>query len=129
MDNSPGPFKGNVYVVYSNNNSLDGADVAFRRSTDGGLTFSPSIFLNARPGADRPQWFPYVTVDRTTGRVNVFYFDQGIATSGHLTQVSYQYSDDGGVTWSRPADLEVARSRQDGGTIRPNPTLAITTRQ
>src|SRR5436190_2534831 len=123
VDNSPGPFKGNVYVVYSNNNSLDGADVAFRRSTDGGLTFSPGIFLNARPGADRPQWFPYVTVDRTTGRVNVFYFDQGIETSGHLTQVSYQYSDDGGVTWSRPADLEGRPFKAGWGNDTSQPNL------
>jgi hypothetical protein len=106
VDNSPGPHRGNVYVVYSRNNSLDGADVGFQRSTDGGVTFSPPILLNARPGADRPQWFPFVSVDRTTGRVHVFYYDQGVDTSGHLTQVSYQYSDDGGLTWTRPVGLE-----------------------
>ena len=40
---------------------------------------------NAHPGADRAQWFPYVAVDSTTGRVWVFYYDQGVATSGGLS--------------------------------------------
>src|SRR5262249_23266658 len=53
VDSSPSAFSGTVYVVYSNNNSLDGADVAFQRSASGGVTFSPPIFLNAKPGADR----------------------------------------------------------------------------
>jgi hypothetical protein len=105
IDLSPGPFANNVYVVYSNNNSRDGADVAFLRSTDGGATFGPLVLLNSRPGADRAQWFPFVTVDRMTGRVWVFYYDQGIDTSGDLTEVTYTFSDDGGVTWTRPATL------------------------
>ncbi|HYP06440.1 MAG TPA: hypothetical protein VER03_09380 [Bryobacteraceae bacterium] len=123
VDNSTGPYKGTVYAVYSNNNSLDGADVAFRRSTDGGLTFSTASLLNARPGNDRAQWFPFVTVDRQTGRVNVFYFDQGIASSGHLTQVSFQYSDDGGTTWSRPADLEGRSFKAGWGNDTTQPNL------
>lgn len=103
VDKSAGAFAGSVYIVYSNNNSRDGADVTLQKSTDGGLTFSSPIFLNSRPGADRPQWFPFVTVDQTTGRVWVYYYDQGVASSGDLTQVSYQYSDNGGSTWSKPA--------------------------
>jgi hypothetical protein len=105
IDTSPGQFANNVYIVYSNNNSRDGADVAFRRSTDGGVTFGPAVLLNSRPGADRAQWFPFVTVDRTSGRVWVFYYDQGIDTSGDRSEVTYTFSDDGGVTWTRPAAL------------------------
>jgi len=105
VDQSPGAHRGNIYVVYSNNNSLDGADVVLQRSTDRGLTFSAPVLLNARPGHDRSQWFPYVTADRNTGRVWVYYYDQGVATSGDLTEISYLYSDDGGVNWSRPAPL------------------------
>jgi len=105
VDRSPGAFKGNVYVVYSNNNSRDGADISFRRSTDGGVTFSPAVTLNSRPGADRAQWFPYVTVDGTTGRVYVSYYDQGIAASGDLTETTYLFSDDGGTTWHKPMPI------------------------
>jgi hypothetical protein len=52
---------------------LDGADIVFQRSTGKGLTFSAPLELNAAPGEDRPQWFPWVTVDSTSGRVHVFY--------------------------------------------------------
>ena len=105
VDNSRGPRRGNIYLVYANNNSGDGADIVFQRSTDKGLTFSAPLELNAAPGEDRPQWFPWVTVDSTTGRVHVFYYDQGIDTSGDLTEVSYLFSDDGGRHWSAPVPL------------------------
>ncbi|HYL39051.1 MAG TPA: hypothetical protein VEV17_24250, partial [Bryobacteraceae bacterium] len=105
VDTSNGPFQANVYVVYANNNNGDGADVVFHRSVDGGATFSPPVYLNSNPGFDREQWFPYVTVDSTTGRISVIYYDQGIATSGDLTELTWTYSDDGGVTWSKPSPL------------------------
>jgi hypothetical protein len=105
VDNSYGKYRGNIYLVYANNNSGDGADIVFQRSTDKGVTFSAPLELNAGPGEDRPQWFPWVTVDTTTGRVHVFYYDQGIDTSGDLTEVSYLFSDDGGKHWSAPVPL------------------------
>jgi hypothetical protein len=123
VDNSAGPFKGNVYVVYSNNNSLDGADVLFQRSTDSGVTFSAPVAINSSPGNDRAQWFPFVTVDKTTGRVTVFYYDQGVDTSGHLTEVTYLYSDDGGSTWSRPAPLTDRPFKAGWGNDTGQPNL------
>ncbi len=106
VDNSGNPVtRGNIYLVFANNNNHDGADVAFQRSTDGGLTWSAAALIDSRPGADRAQWFPWVNVDNSTGRVWVFYYDQGIATSGDLTETTYLYSDNGGLTWSRPAPL------------------------
>jgi hypothetical protein len=123
VDKSAGPFRGNVYVVYSNNNSRDGADVAFQRSADGGITFSAPVLLNSRPGNDRAQWFPFVTADRNTGRVYVFYYDQGVDTSGDLTQVTYLYSDDGGGTWSRPAQLTDQPFKAGWGNDSSQPNL------
>src|SRR5262249_7964133 len=105
VDNSGGPNAGNVYVVYADNDSHDGADIMFHRSTNGGASFSPGVLLNARPGSDRAQWFPYIAVDNVTGRVSVMYYDQGVATSGDMTEVTWMYSDDGGVTWSKPSPL------------------------
>jgi hypothetical protein len=105
VDNSRGPHKGTVYLVYANNNSGDGADIMFQKSTDGGRTLTAPIEINAAPGEDRPQWFPWVSVDSHTGRVSVFYYDQGIDTSGDLTEVSYTFSDDAGAHWSAPVPL------------------------
>ncbi|MDB4964699.1 MAG: glycosyl hydrolase, repeat-containing protein [Myxococcales bacterium] len=105
VDNSRGRHHGNVYVVHTTNDNHDGADIAFHRSIDGGRTFEPTVILNSRPGHDRAQWFPSVSVDDTLGRVYVMYYDQGVASSGDLTQTSYTFSDDGGVTWTRPRAL------------------------
>jgi Big-like domain-containing protein len=105
VDTSGGPNNGTIYVVYGNNNSNDGSDIMFQRSTDQGLSFSPAVTINSRPGADRPQWFPWVTVDKTTGRVWTFYYDEGISPAGDLTEASAQYSDDAGSTWSKPMPL------------------------
>ena len=66
-------------MAYSNNNNHDGADAVVQISTNQGTTFGSPILLDSRPGADRAQWFPWVTVDRNTGRVYVFYYDQGIS--------------------------------------------------
>jgi hypothetical protein len=105
VDTSGGPNNGNIYVVYSNNNANDGADIMVQRSIDQGVSFSPPVAINSRPGADRPQWFPWATVDTTTGRAWVFYYDQGIAAAGDLSEASVQHSDDGGLTWSPPTPL------------------------
>lgn len=96
---------GDVYAVYAENNSNDGADIAFQRSTTNGATWTSPLYVNSRPGNDRAQWFPWINVDQSTGRIHVFYYDQGIDTSGDLTEVSHTYSDDGGNTWSAPAPL------------------------
>ncbi len=96
--------EGNVYVAYASNNNRDGSDIAFHRSTNGGVSFSPAVLLNARPGLDRSQWFPYVTADPTTGRVYVTYYTQ-VGNSGDLTASAFIFSDDGGVTWSRQSQL------------------------
>ncbi len=106
VDNSPVvATRGNIYIVYADNTLNDGADIAFQKSIDGGLNFTAPVNLNARPGTDRPQWFPVVTVDTTSGRVWVFYYDQGVADSGDTMETSAVYSDDGGVTWSKQVSL------------------------
>jgi hypothetical protein len=123
VDTSAGPFSGSVYVVYSQNHTRDGSDVAFQKSTNGGVSFSSVVLLNARPGSDRAQWFPFVTVDRNNGRVWVYYYDQGIASSGDLTEVTYLYSDDGGATWSKPAPLTLRPFKAGWGNDTSQPNL------
>jgi hypothetical protein len=123
VDKSHGRGHGNVYVVYADNDSGDGADIAFQRSTDEGVTFSTPVLLNSRPGEDRAQWFPWVTVDSTTGRVHVFYYDQGIAESGDLTEVTHTYSDDGGEHWKQPLPLTTRPFHAGWGNDTSQPNL------
>ena len=49
VDNSTGPNKGNLYLVYVNNSKKDGGDIAFQRSTNRGSSFSTPVFLNKPP--------------------------------------------------------------------------------
>jgi RHS repeat-associated protein len=105
VDNSGGINQGHLYLVYVANSVNDRADIAFQVSRDGGWTFSSPILLNSRPGDDRGQWFPWVTVDKDTGRVHVSYYDQSIDQIGDLTETTQLFSDDAGATWSKPAPL------------------------
>ncbi|HWL88090.1 MAG TPA: hypothetical protein VNO21_19945 [Polyangiaceae bacterium] len=123
VDNSGGKHKGTIYVAYANNELNDGADISFQRSTDGGATFSAPITLNSRPGHDRAQWFPWVAVDRDTGRVHVFYFDQGLDTTGDLTETTETFSDDGGVTWSRPRPISARPFKAGWGNDTGQPNI------
>lgn len=114
---------GDVYLVYANNDSFDGADIVFQRSTDGGLTFSAPALVNAAPGLDRAQWFPWVATDDRSGRVYVYYYDQGIATSGDLSEVSVTWSDDRGDTWSAPVPLTRRPFKAGWGNNTGQPNL------
>ncbi len=105
VDRSTGANQGNIYIVYADNTLNDGADTVFQKSIDGGLNFTAPVRLNARAGLDRPQWFPVVTVDSSTGRIWVFYYDQGVADSGDAMETSAVYSDNGGVSWSNQISL------------------------
>ncbi|MEK7731579.1 MAG: sialidase family protein, partial [Planctomycetota bacterium] len=123
VDVSAGPHSGTIYVVYSDNDAGDGADVMFQRSTNQGTVFSAPTALNSRPSADRAQWFPAVTVDKTTGRVWVFYYDQGIDASGDRTETTALYSDDGGVAWSNPFPLSPRPFHAGHGNDSSQPNL------
>ena len=114
---------GEIYLVYANNNRLDGADIVFQRSTDRGLTLSAPVLVNAAPGSDRAQWFPWVTTDSRSGRVYVFYYDQGIAPSGDLSEVSVTWSDDKGDNWSAPVPLTDRPFKAGWGNNTGQPNL------
>jgi len=122
VDRSLGPHRGTVYVAYAQNNSHDGGDIVVQRSVDQGRSFLRPTFVTARPGADRSQWFPWITVNDRTRRVLLFYYDQGVAESGDLTQVSYTFSDDGGRTWAaqRPLSRTPFHAGWGNDTSQPN---------
>ncbi|HXU81257.1 MAG TPA: exo-alpha-sialidase [Polyangia bacterium] len=123
VDRSRGPYRGTVYVSYASNDSHDGADVVVQRSSDGGRTFSAPVAVNARPGQDRSQWFPALATNDHSGRALLFYYDQGVADSGDLTQVSFTFSDDGGSRWAAPRRLSPRTFRAGYGNDSSQPNL------
>ena len=74
------------------------------------------------PGSDRAQWFPYITV-ASTGRVYATWYDQQAVTSGDLTETLMTYSDDGGVTWTRPAPITDQPFRAGFGNDTGQPNI------
>jgi len=116
---------GNVYVVYPARNAApDFDDIHFMRSTDGGLSFSAPVTLNADAGSDRCQFFPWVCVDPAGGAVSVTWLDQVLGSgTSDTTDVFHTHSTDGGLSWSCPAPLTDDRFHAEAGNTTSQPNL------
>lgn len=95
---------GQVYVVYQRNDALGTGDIAFRTFIGAPAAGAP-VILGSNPGNDRAQFLPWVTVDQSTHRVHVVWYDQDHDATGDVTELMHTYSDDHGTTWSRPTPL------------------------
>jgi hypothetical protein len=62
-------------------------------------------------------------VDKDTGRVYVFYYDQGAAKTGDLTRVSYVFSNNGGKTWLSQKALTASNFKAGWGNDTGQPNL------
>jgi sialidase-1 len=114
-------------------------DLVYKRSTDGGRTWSAMKVIED-PGELWSAANPATVVDRRTGRVWLFYLrckpGRSTVTSRpgtHDMQSLARFSDDNGATWSQPVDLTaVARDLEDKDHWRASvigPGGAIQTRK
>jgi hypothetical protein len=110
VDNSTGPNRGNIYIVWSNvgypgvNTGTD-IDLYLIRSADNGSTWSAPIRVNQDPpGLGKQHYLPWITCDRVTGGLCVVYYDDRNADSTSAA-VFVSTSYDGGNTWT---DLQVS---------------------
>ena len=95
-------------------------DLVYRRSSDGGKTWSPMKVIED-PGELWSAGNPATVLDRTNGRVWLLYIrckpgrSEDTARPGtNDSQVFARTSDDNGATWSEPIDLtRVSRSFDD----------------
>ncbi|RMH75915.1 MAG: T9SS C-terminal target domain-containing protein [Calditrichaeota bacterium] len=127
-DNSFGPFRGRLYLVYATNDPPGNGnkpDIFLRYSDDQGATWSSAIRVNDDPNPQaNHQWTPAVWVDKWTGRVYVKWYDTRRTPTSDSTDVYASYSDDGGVTWAPNQRLTTEKFRIDctscggGGTPR-----------
>ncbi|MBL7748914.1 MAG: exo-alpha-sialidase, partial [Chitinophagaceae bacterium] len=104
VDNSFGPNRGTIYVVWANvgvpgiNTGTD-IDIYMIKSSNGGTTWSTPVRVNSGPvGAGKKHYFGWITCDPKTGTLNVIFYDDRNVSS---TQVEawVATSCNGGANW------------------------------
>jgi len=103
MDNSNGPYRGRLYLVYATNDPPGNGnkpDVWLRYSTDQGSTWSAGVRINdnENPTAS-DQWFPEISCVRETGRLYIHWYDDRNDPVNYGVDVYATYTDDGGQTF------------------------------
>jgi len=97
-DTSHSPFRGNIYINWTDQrNGTGNTDVFFSKSTDGGVTWSAVKRVND-DATTRHQFFTWMTIDQTSGILYFVFYDRR-NTSANLTDVYVARSTDGGETF------------------------------
>ncbi len=127
-DNSYGPNRGRLYLVYASNTPAgDGnkPDVFCRYSDDQAATWSSPVVINddANTTANH-QWHPSTWCDKTSGRLFVKWMDTRDTPTSDSAHIYASYSDDGGITWAENQRITTAKMKINcttcggGGTPR-----------
>ncbi|RPI17621.1 MAG: T9SS C-terminal target domain-containing protein [Ignavibacteriae bacterium] len=102
-DNSYGPYRGRLYLVYSGNNppgSGNKSDVFLRYSTDQGLSWSPITVVNDNPNPTLThQWFSSIWCEKTTGKLYINWYDMRNDPNNQLVDVYATYTTTGGTSF------------------------------
>jgi hypothetical protein len=97
-DNSSGPSRGNVYLVYTvNPPGTDKADINFTRSTNYGVNWSKPVKLND-DNTESDQWLPSISAD-INGRIYCTWYDSRQDPLNIQTKLYGTISTDGGNTF------------------------------
>jgi len=97
-DRSSGPYRGNIYVNWSDQEKAgENTDIFLSKSTDGGQTWSPPKRVND-DSTNRHQFLSSMTVDQTTGILYFVFYDRR-NYSDLNTDVYLALSRDGGESF------------------------------
>ena len=102
VDRSGTSTNNNVYMLASVQRFgfINGSDVMFVRSTNGGITFSAPRRINDDPvNHAKWHWFGTLSV-APSGRIDVVWYDSRNSPNNVTSQLFYSFSIDGGNTWS-----------------------------
>ena len=109
-DLTNGPRRGMLYLCWAADSI---PDVYFSRSADGGETWSAPAHVHSNP--DNDQFWPWLSIDPTTGDLAVMYLDSRDDPANLAIHCYVSYSADGGETW---IDRRVSDFQSD---LRKNP--------
>ncbi len=103
-DNSYGPNRGRLYLVYASNNpsgSGNKSDIFLRYSTDQGATWSNAVIVNDDPNSQNNfQFHPAIWCDKQNGRLYIKFYDTRNVPTSDSMDVYATYTDDGGLTFA-----------------------------
>ncbi len=120
------PSRNEVYVSWTDLSGAAGCTVAanepntnaastcktrvwFSRSVDGGTTWSAKVMINNQAGLN-DQYNQWLAVDEATGQIAITYYDTVSDATRLKTDVWYQSSADGGVTWTAAVKITTAQT-------------------
>ncbi len=102
-DNSYGPYRGRLYIVYTSNfptGSGNKPDIFCRHSDDGGSTFSAAVTVNDDANTiNNNNFFPAIWCDKSTGRLYIQWLDTRDTPTADSAYVYASFSNDGGQTF------------------------------
>ena len=103
-DNSYGPKRGRLYLVYATNNppgNGNKSDVYCRYSDNGGTTWSSGVIVNDDANSQNNYQFqPAVWVEKTSGRVYIQFMDTRDTPTTDSALIYATHSDNGGVSFA-----------------------------
>lgn len=104
MDNSYGPYRGRLYLVYASNRPVGNGnkpDIILQYSTDQGSTWSSPITVNDNANPElSDQWFPAIWCEKETGKLYIKWYDTRENPATYQTGVWATYSTTGGTTFA-----------------------------
>lgn len=103
-DNSFGPFRGRLYLVYATNDppgNGNKADIFLHYSTNQGASWSGRRRVNDDPNTiNNHNFFPAIWCDKETGRLYIKWYDSRLCPTSDSMDVYATFTDDGGETFA-----------------------------